>query len=121
VDGAGNVQIVGRRKEIINRGGKKFFPREVEEVLYTHPKILHAAMVGIADPRLGERNCLCVIPRAGQQLELEEIVAFLKGQVADYKLPEVLVRVEELPFTGTGKIRRHVLREQVEKRLAQSS
>ena len=121
VDGAGNVQIVGRRKEIINRGGKKFFPREVEEVLYTHPKIMHAAMVGIADPRLGERNCLCVIPRAGQQLELEEIVAFLKGQVADYKLPEVLVRVEELPFTGTGKIRRHVLREQVEKRLVQSS
>jgi non-ribosomal peptide synthetase component E (peptide arylation enzyme) len=121
VDGAGNVQIVGRRKEIINRGGKKFFPREVEEVLYTHPKIMHAAMVGIADPRLGERNCLCVIPRAGQELALEEIVAFLKGQVADYKLPEVLVRVEELPFTGTGKIRRHVLREQVEKRLAQSS
>src|SRR6185503_7574392 len=67
VDQAGNVEIVGRRKEIINRGGKKFFPREVEEVLYTHPKVLHAAMVGIADPRLGERNCLCVIPRAGQQ------------------------------------------------------
>jgi non-ribosomal peptide synthetase component E (peptide arylation enzyme) len=120
-DAAGNVQIVGRRKEIINRGGKKFFPREVEEVLYTHPKIMHAAMVGIADPRLGERNCLCVIPRVGQQLELEEIVAFLKGQVADYKLPEMLVRVEELPFTATGKIRRHVLREQMEKRLARSS
>jgi non-ribosomal peptide synthetase component E (peptide arylation enzyme) len=121
VDNAGNVQIVGRRKEIINRGGKKFFPREVEEVLYTHPKIMHAAMVGIADPRLGERNCLCVIPRVGQQLELEEIVAFLKGQVADYKLPEMLVRVEELPFTATGKIRRHVLREQMERRLARSS
>ena len=66
VDAAGNVEIVGRRKEIINRGGKKFFPREVEEILYTHPKVMHAAMVGIADPRLGERNCLCVIPKAGQ-------------------------------------------------------
>ena len=66
VDAAGNVEIVGRRKEIINRGGKKFFPREVEEILYTHPKVMHAAMVGIADARLGERNCLCVIPKAGQ-------------------------------------------------------
>lgn len=120
VDASGNVQIVGRRKEIINRGGKKFFPREVEEVLYTHPKIMHAAMVGIADARLGERNCLCVIPKAGQQVQLEEMVAFLKGQVADYKLPEMLIQVDELPLTGTGKIRRHVLREQVEKRLGES-
>ena len=70
VDAAGNVEIVGRRKEIINRGGKKFFPREVEEILYTHPKIMHAAMVGIADARLGERNCLCVIPKAGQSVTL---------------------------------------------------
>ena len=50
VDAAGNVTIVGRRKEIINRGGKKFFPREIEEILYTHPKVMHAAMVGVADP-----------------------------------------------------------------------
>ncbi len=113
VDGNGNVEIVGRRKEIINRGGKKFFPREVEEILYTHPKVMHAAMVGIADARLGERNCLCVIPKAGQTVSLEEMVAHLKGEVADYKLPEVLVIVEELPFTATGKLRRHVLAERV--------
>ena len=113
----GNVEIVGRRKEIINRGGKKFFPREVEEILYTHPKIMHAAMVGIADARLGERNCLCVIPKAGQTVTLAEMVAHLKGQVADYKLPEELRIVEELPFTATGKLRRHVLAEQVAKGL----
>jgi non-ribosomal peptide synthetase component E (peptide arylation enzyme) len=116
VDAEGNVAIVGRRKEIINRGGKKFFPREVEEILYTHPKILHAAMVGIADPRLGERNCLCVIPKAGQAVTLDEMVAFLKGEVADYKLPEVLVEVDELPLTATGKLRRHVLSEQIARR-----
>jgi non-ribosomal peptide synthetase component E (peptide arylation enzyme) len=118
VDPQGNVEIVGRRKEIINRGGKKFFPREVEEILYTHPKILHAAMVGIADARLGERNCLCVIPKAGQHVTLGEMVEFLKGQVADYKLPEVLVEVDELPMTPTGKLRRHVLSEQIAKRPA---
>ncbi len=118
VDPAGNVEIVGRRKEIINRGGKKFFPREVEEVLYTHPKVMHAAMIGIADKRLGERNCLCVIPKAGQSVTLAEMVAHLKDEVADYKLPEELVIVEELPFTATGKLRRHVLADEVAKRLA---
>lgn len=117
VDDAGNVMIVGRRKEIINRGGKKFFPREVEEILYTHPKIMHAAMIGISDTRLGERNCLCVIPKAGQTVTLEEMIEFLKGEVADYKLPEVLMHVTELPFTATGKLRRHVLAEQIQKGL----
>ena len=113
VDAAGNVTIVGRRKEIINRGGKKFFPREVEEILYTHPKVMHAAMVGVADQRLGERNCLCVIPKLGESVSLEEMIGHLKGQVADYKLPEQLHIVEELPFTATGKLRRHVLSEWV--------
>jgi len=116
-DGAGNVKIVGRLKEMINRGGKKFFPREIEEILYTHPKILHAAIVGVPDPRLGERNCLCVIPRAGQTVTLAEMIAHLKGQVADYKLPEELHIVAELPFTATGKLRRHVLAESIEKEI----
>src|SRR5215475_12091718 len=115
VDEAGNVAIVGRRKEIINRGGKKFFPREVEELLYTHPKVMHAAMVGVADARLGERNCLIVIPKPGQVVTLAELVAHLKGQVADFKLPEEMHIVAELPFTATGKLRRHVLAERVAK------
>jgi non-ribosomal peptide synthetase component E (peptide arylation enzyme) len=112
-DAAGNVRIVGRLKEMINRGGKKFFPREIEEILYTHPKILHAAIVGVPDPRLGERNCLCVIPRAGAALSLEEAVDFLKGDVAVYKLPEELEIFTEFPFTPTGKIQRHALTSEV--------
>jgi non-ribosomal peptide synthetase component E (peptide arylation enzyme) len=112
-DDRGNVQLSGRSKEIINRGGKKFFPREVEEILYTHPDVLHAAMVGLPDARLGERNCLCVIPKSGHELSLDEAVAFLKGQIADYKLPETIERFDEFPMTGTGKLRRHVLRDLV--------
>jgi non-ribosomal peptide synthetase component E (peptide arylation enzyme) len=112
-DAAGNVRIVGRLKEMINRGGKKFFPREIEEILYTHPKVLHAAIVGVPDPRLGERNCLCVIPRAGASLSLEEAVDFLKGDVAVYKLPEELEVFAEFPFTPTGKIQRHALTREV--------
>ena len=115
-DDAGNVRIVGRLKEIINRGGKKFFPREVEEILYTHPKVLHAAMVGISDPRLGERNCLCVVPKGGVKVELEEFSEFLRGQVATYKLPERLEVFDELPFTPSGKLQRFVLQKKIEAR-----
>jgi acyl-CoA synthetase (AMP-forming)/AMP-acid ligase II len=115
-DDAGNVRIVGRSKEIINRGGKKFFPREVEEILYTHPKVLHAAMVGVADPRLGERNCLCVVPKTGATVTLDEFTDFLRDQVATYKLPERLEILDELPFTPTGKIQRFVLQRQIEAR-----
>lgn len=113
VDQDGNVQLTGRSKEIINRGGKKYFPREVEEILYTHPNIMHAAIVGMPDPRVGEKNCLCVVPKPDQSVTLEEVVGFLKGQVADYKLPEMIERFGELPMTGTSKIRRHVLRDMV--------
>jgi non-ribosomal peptide synthetase component E (peptide arylation enzyme) len=120
VDDDGNVQITGRSKEIINRGGKKFFPREIEEILYSHPSILHAAMIGLPDPRLGERNCLCVVAKPGQTPKLDELVSYLKDQVADYKLPEHLEQFDELPMTGTGKIQRHLLREAVLRRLSGS-
>jgi non-ribosomal peptide synthetase component E (peptide arylation enzyme) len=113
IDRAGNVRIVGRLKEMINRGGKKFFPREVEEILYTHPAVLHAAIVGVPDPRLGERNCLCVIPRPGKSVTLPEMVAYLRDGVATYKLPEELEIFDEFPFTPTGKIQRHALTRQV--------
>ena len=75
--------------------------------------IAHAAMVGLPDERLGERNCLCIIPKSGHDLSLDEAVTFLKGQIADYKLPETMERFEEFPMTGTGKIRRHALRDLV--------
>ena len=114
LDVAGNLVISGRSKEIINRGGKKFHPREVEEILYTHSKVQHVAIVGLQDPRLGERNCLCVVPRPGQSVTLDEMLAILRGRVATYKLPESLHVFEELPFTPTGKLQRHRLAQWVE-------
>jgi acyl-CoA synthetase (AMP-forming)/AMP-acid ligase II len=104
----GRLRIVGRLKEMINRGGKKFFPREIEEILYTHPRVLYAAIVGIPDARLGERNCLCLVPR-GEAPTLESLLAFLGDSVATYKLPERLELFTQFPFTPTGKIQRHVL------------
>jgi non-ribosomal peptide synthetase component E (peptide arylation enzyme) len=105
-DKEGNVRIAGRKKEIINRGGKKYFPREIEELLYQHPTIVQAAIVGAPDSRLGEKNCLCAIIKPGSSLTLDEVVSFLKGRVADYKLPEALVLMSDFPMTPTGKIRR---------------
>jgi len=110
IDPRGNLRISGRVKEMINRGGKKFFPREIEEVLYTHPAILYCAIVGLPDARLGERACLCLVPRAGHPVpDLAAIIAFMGDGWATYKLPERLVVMDELPFTPTGKIQRHKL------------
>ena len=85
------------------------------------PKILHVAMVGMADARLGERNCLCVVPKSNHVPTLDEFVAFLRDQVADYKLPESIEQFNELPMTGSGKIQRHVLRDLVLKRHGDAS
>jgi fatty-acyl-CoA synthase len=121
IDRAGNLRISGRLKEMINRGGMKFFPREIEEVLYTHPKVLYAAIVGIPDARLGERSCLCLVPKPGPPPTLDELLAFLGDSVATYKRPERLELFAELPFTPTGKIQRHVLVREVQARLARAS
>jgi acyl-CoA synthetase (AMP-forming)/AMP-acid ligase II len=118
IDTDGRLRIVGRLKEVINRGGKKFFPREIEEILYTHPHVLYAAIVGIPDGRLGERNCLCLVPRPGEAPTLEGLVAFLGDSVATYKLPERLELFTQFPFTPTGKIQRHALVREVVARMS---
>jgi fatty-acyl-CoA synthase len=118
IDPDGRLRIVGRLKEMINRGGKKFFPREIEEILYTHPQVLYAAIVGIPDARLGERNCLCLVPRPGEPPTLESITAFLGDSVATYKLPERLELFTQFPFTPTGKIQRHALVREVLARMS---
>jgi acyl-CoA synthetase (AMP-forming)/AMP-acid ligase II len=118
IDADGRLRIVGRLKEMINRGGKKFFPREIEEILYAHPDVLYAAIVGIPDPRLGERNCLCLVPRPGASPTLDGLLAFLGDSVAAYKLPERLELFTQFPFTPTGKIQRHLLVREVMARTA---
>jgi len=114
-DDKGYLQIVGRKKEMIIRGGANIYPREIEEVLFQHPKVLDVAVIGIPDPRLGERPCACIVTRPGEQITLEEVVEFLKDKIATYKLPERLEILSALPRTPTGKIPRHTLLEQITK------
>jgi acyl-CoA synthetase (AMP-forming)/AMP-acid ligase II len=99
------------------RGGANIYPREIEEVLYQYPKIRDAAVVGVPDPRLGERVCACLVPRDGATITLEEIVAFLRPKISTYKLPEFVLIFADLPRTPTGKIQKTPLRELVVERL----
>jgi acyl-CoA synthetase (AMP-forming)/AMP-acid ligase II len=115
-DEHGYLKIVGRKKEMIIRGGANIYPREIEEVLFQHPKVLDAAVVGISDARLGERTCACIVPRDGQTLSLEEVVEFLRDKIATYKLPEHLELMDSLPRTPTGKVQKGPLRGIVEER-----
>lgn len=110
-DERGYLKIVGRKKEMLIRGGANIYPREIEEVLYQHPKIRDAAVVGVPDARLGERVCACVVPRAEEMLSFDELIAFLRPQISTYKLPEFLLLFEDLPRTPTGKIQKTPLRD----------
>jgi non-ribosomal peptide synthetase component E (peptide arylation enzyme) len=106
IDAAGNVAITGRSKDVINRGGVKFNPRDVEDLLDAHPAILQSAIVPMADPVLGERACAFVTLRPGAaEPKIEELCAYLLGKgIAKLKLPERLVVVPEMPLTPTRKI-----------------
>jgi non-ribosomal peptide synthetase component E (peptide arylation enzyme) len=109
-DEDGYVTVVGRKKEIIIRGGLNITPREIEELLALFPEVERAAVVGLPDDRLGERMCACVVLHRGARLDLETTVDRLKEQgLATYKLPERLEVVERIPTTASGKITKHEL------------
>jgi len=118
LDGDGYVSITGRTKDVIIRGGENIPVVEVENLLYTHPKVAGVAIVAMADPRLIERACAVVIPREGESLTLAEITAFLEGhELARHKFPERLELVSEFPMTPSGKIQKYRLRELVAERI----
>lgn len=109
-DENGWFYIVDRIKDMINASGYKVWPREVEDVLYTHPAVLEAAVVGVPDEYRGESVKAYVSVKAGQTLTPEEVVAFTKERMAAYKYPRQVEIVDELPKTVTGKILRRELR-----------
>jgi cyclohexanecarboxylate-CoA ligase len=117
LDRDGYLAITGRSKDLIIRGGENIPVVEVENLLYTHPKVAGVAIVATPDPRLGERACAVVIPREGQTITLEEIVSFLeRHELARQKLPERLELVSEFPTTPSGKIQKYKLRDLVAER-----
>lgn len=111
LDDDGYLSIVGRKKEIIIRGGLNIAPREIEDLLCELDPVRAAAVIGLPDERLGEITCACVVLEPGASLTLDDVVAHLRSRdLATYKLPQLLRAVDELPTTPSGKIRKNELR-----------
>jgi fatty-acyl-CoA synthase len=112
MDADGYLNITGRIKDMVIRGGENIYPREIEEFLYTHPDILDAQVIGVPDARFGEELCAWVKIRAGAEpLTAEKVRKFASGQLAHYKIPRYLMVVDEFPMTVTGKVRKVEMRE----------
>jgi fatty-acyl-CoA synthase len=117
LDEEGYCNIVGRVKDMIIRGGENVYPREIEEYLYRHPKVLDVSVVGVPDHRYGEEVCAVIRLREGTSADAEEIIAFCRGQIAHYKVPRYVRFVDVFPMTVTGKVQKYLLRAQILKEL----
>jgi fatty-acyl-CoA synthase len=114
MDAAGYCRITGRLKDMIIRGGENIFPREIEDVLITHPSVADAAVFGVKDARWGEQPAAAVRLRAGAECSQEELAEFLRAHLARHKVPRFWQFVESFPLTASGKIQKFVLRERLQ-------
>ncbi len=112
MDDDGYVNIVGRAKDMIIRGGENVYPREIEEFLYGHPAIKDVSVIGIPDEKFGEEIMAWVIPKEDVKVTEEEIREFCLGKIAHFKIPKVIKFVEEFPMTVTGKVQKYVMKQQ---------
>ena len=120
VDDEGYFQIVGRIKDMLIRGGENIFPREIEDFLYTHPKIDQVEVIGVPDEKFGEEVCAWIRLHPGETATAEEVREFCKGQIAHFKIPRYVRFVEEFPMTITGKVQKFVMREIMAKELEEA-
>ena len=113
MDEEGYVNIVGRLKDMVIRGGENVYPREIEEFLYRHPKVQDVQVIGVPDVKYGEEICAWIRLRDGEQATAEEIREFCHGQIAHYKIPRHIRFVDAFPMTITGKIQKFLMRQQM--------
>ncbi|MGD9849250.1 MAG: AMP-binding protein [Desulfuromonas sp.] len=111
MDENGYCKITGRIKNMIIRGGENIYPREIEEFLYTHPAISDVQVYGVPDRKFGEEVMAAIKIKEGAQLTEDEVKAFCKGRIANYKIPRYVRFVDEYPMTASGKIQKFKLRE----------
>ena len=114
LDEEGYCSIIGRAKDMIIRGGENVYPREIEEFLYRHPKVLDVAVVGVPDHKYGEEVCAAIRLREGTQAEAAEIIEFCRGQIAHFKVPRYVRFVDRFPMTVTGKVQKYLLRREMQ-------
>jgi acyl-CoA synthetase (AMP-forming)/AMP-acid ligase II len=113
VDPDGYVYVVDRLKDVVIRGGENVYCAEVEAVLFGHPAVADAAVIGLPDQAMGERVAAVVVPRPGTSVALADLRAFTAGRLAAFKQPEALYLVTEIPQTPVGKTDKRRLREQL--------
>ena len=111
MDEDGYVNIVGRIKDMIIRGGENIYPREIEEFLYTHPAVADVQVIGVPDERYGEEVCAWVVPTEGALLDGEELKEFCRDKIARFKIPRYIRLVDAFPMTVTGKVQKFKMRE----------
>jgi fatty-acyl-CoA synthase len=111
MDDDGYLNIVGRIKDMIIRGGENVYPREIEEFLYTHPDIADVQVIGVPDPKFGEEIMAWVKVREGASLTEDDVKEFCKGRIAHYKVPRYVKFADDFPMTVTGKIQKFKMRE----------
>ncbi|WP_291516427.1 AMP-binding protein [Acidovorax sp.] len=117
MDDEGYVNIVGRIKDMVIRGGENIYPREIEEFLYRHPQVQDVQVVGVPDQKYGEELCAWIIAKPGTQPTEDDIRAFCKGQIAHYKVPRYIRFVTSFPMTVTGKIQKFRIRDEMKDQL----
>ena len=117
IDEAGYCNIVGRIKDMVIRGGENIYPREIEEFLYRHPKVLDVQVVGVPDQKYGEVLCAWIILREGEAMSEDEVRSFCQGQIAHYKIPAYIRFTDNFPMTVTGKIQKFQIRERMKQEL----
>lgn len=114
LDEKGYLQVVGRIKEMIIRGGENVYPREVEDVLFAHPQIEQAYVFGIEDERLGEEVCAWIRLADGADMSTDDVIAYCRDQLSFFKVPRHVRFVDEFPMTVTGKVQKFVMQEQMQ-------
>ena len=120
MDEEGYIQVVGRIKDMVIRGGENIYPREVEEFLYTHPAIAEVQVFGVPDQKMGEEVCAWVQLHPGKTLDSNQLREFCEGQITHFKIPRYIRFVEEYPMTVTGKIQKFLMRDMMAQELAAS-
>jgi len=106
------VNIVGRIKDMVIRGGENVYPREIEEFLYTHPAIADVQVIGVPDAKYGEELCAWIKLKPGADpLDADAVRTFAAGKLAHFKIPKYVLLVDDFPMTVTGKIRKVEMRE----------
>lgn len=117
LDNEGYCDIVGRLKDMLIRGGENIYPREIEEFLFTNPKIEDVQVIGVPDPKYGEEVCAWIKLRSGETAAEEEIRSFCQGKIAHFKIPRYIRFVEDFPMTITGKVQKYIMRQQMAEEL----